>query len=98
MSTYTPHTSVRRTDPGTSHIAAFAAQSFAGSQCEKIHSALKAHGPMDAETIGEMLGLDAYQVRKRLSNLEQADPKLAEPTGEIVPSAAGRTQRVWRAL
>lgn len=53
---------------------------------------------MDAETIGEMLSLEPYQVRKRLSNLEQADPRLAEPTGEIVPSASGRTQRVWRAL
>ena len=96
MSAYTPHTSARRTDPGTSHQAAQAAASFAGSHCERIHTALIQCGPMDPEQIASMVGMEPYSCRKRLADLKKAGQ--AETTGELVPTTSGRHQRVWRAL
>lgn len=96
MNAYTHHTSARRTDPATSHQAAQAAESFAGTHCERIHKALQLCGPMDPEQIGAMLGMEPYSARKRLSDCQKAG--MAEPTGEVVPTTSGRSQRVWRAL
>jgi predicted ArsR family transcriptional regulator len=96
MNAYTPHTSARRTDPGTSHEAAQAAASFAGTHCDRIHTALIQCGPMDPEQIGAMVGIEPYSARKRLADLKGAGR--AEPTGQIVPTTSGRSQRVWRAL
>jgi predicted ArsR family transcriptional regulator len=96
MTAYTPHTSARRTDPGTSRQAAKAAASFAGTHCERIHAALRLCGPMDPEQIGDMLDMEPYSCRKRLADLKKAGQ--AEPTGIIVPTSHGRHQRVWRAL
>ena len=96
MNAYTPHTSARRTDPCTSHEAAQAAASFAGTHCERIHTALIQCGPMDPEQIGAMVGIEPYSARKRLNDLKRV--KLAEPTGDVVPTVHGRSQRVWRAL
>ncbi len=96
MNAYTPHTSARRTDPGTSQQAAQAATSFAGTHCDRIHTALIQCGPMDPEQIGAMLDMEPYAIRKRLSDCKKAG--MAEPTGELVPTTSGRHQRVWRAL
>lgn len=96
MSAYTPTHAARSTDPATSHQAAQAATSFAGTHCERIHRALELCGPMDPEQLGAMVGLESYSVRKRLKNLETAGQ--AEPTGQVVPTVHGRSQRVWRAL
>ncbi|MCX8018394.1 MAG: ArsR family transcriptional regulator [Rhodocyclaceae bacterium] len=89
------HTRSRATDPWTSHAAAASAAEFAGSQRVRILSLLRASGPMTAEEIGLALGLEPYAVRKRLPELEDAG--LAEPTGDVKPTASGRWQRVWRA-
>jgi predicted ArsR family transcriptional regulator len=94
MSTINPL--ARRTDPVTSHEAARMASEFAGTHCARIHAALIQCGPMDPEQIGAMVGMDGYQCRKRLSDLKKAGN--AEPTGEVVPTRSGRSQRVWRAL
>jgi hypothetical protein len=96
MTLYSPHTSARCTDPGTSQLAAQAAASFAGTHCDRIHTALIQCGPMDPEQIGAMLNMEPYSVRKRLADCKKNG--LAEPTGAIVPTISGRSQRVWRAL
>jgi predicted ArsR family transcriptional regulator len=93
---YLAEHAARRTDPGTSHQAAQAAASFAGTHCERIYTALIQCGPMDPEQIAAMLGMEPYSVRKRLSDCKKAG--IAEPTGELVPTTSGRHQRVWRAL
>lgn len=85
----------RRNDPATSHDAAQAAASFAGTHCERIHTALIQCGPMDLEQIGIMVGMDGYQCRKRLSDLQKIGK--AEPTGELARTKSGRSQRIWRA-
>jgi hypothetical protein len=51
---------------------------------------------MDHEQIGAMVGIEPYSARKRLNDLKRV--KLAEPTGDVVPTVHGRSQRVWRAL
>lgn len=96
MNTYTPTRAARSTDPATSHQAAQAATSFAGTHCERVHRALQLCGPMDPEQIGVMLGMESYATRKRLADLKRVGQ--AEPTGQIVPTTSGRSQRVWRAL
>lgn len=96
MTAFTPTHAARSADPATSHQAAQAATSFAGTHCERIHKALQLCGPMDPEQIGGMLDIEPYAIRKRLANLKSAG--MAEPTGAIVPTASGRSQRVWRAL
>ena len=96
MTAFTPAHAARSTDPATSHQAAQAATSFAGTHCERIHKALQLCGPMDPEQLGAMVGMESYSVRKRLADCQKAG--MAEPTGEIVPTTSGRSQRVWRAL
>lgn len=85
----------RNTDPYTSHYAAARAKEFAGGQCAEILALLKTHGPLSPEQIGQKMGIEAYAVRKRLSDL--FNHGLARPTGEIVPTASGRKQRIWDA-
>lgn len=90
-----PSALARNTDPITSLIAADRAVEFAKGHRAAILAALEQHGPMDSESIGRLLGMDAYQVRKRLPELQRAG--LAAPTEQTVPTASGRLQRVWRA-
>lgn len=96
MTTYSSFHASRATDPATSHQAAQAATGFAGSHCERIRLALELCGPMDPEQIGDMLDIEPYAIRKRLADLKRVEQ--AEPTGQIVPTTSGRSQRVWRAL
>lgn len=93
---YQSYESARSSDPSTSHSAAIAAAEFAGSLGKRIHKTLQLCGPMDPEQIGAMLDMEPYSVRKRLADLHKANQ--AEPTGEIVNTRSGRSQRVWRAL
>ena len=89
-------THARSFDPATSHEAAERVREFAAGHCALILQALLDHGPMTPEQVGERVNLDAYQVRKRLPELERAG--LAKPTGQTAPTISGRSQRVWRAL
>lgn len=86
----------RKTDPRTSKKAAQAARTFVGTQHAAIMRVLRRVKKASAEKIGAKLGLDAYQVRKRLPELERAG--LICVTGETVPTISGRTQRVWRVV
>ncbi len=85
----------RRRDPATSHHAASRAHEFAASHQSRIYQSLKTHGPMGAEQIADRLGMDAYQARKRLSELATAG--LCEPNGQTRKTVSGRFERVWRA-
>jgi len=86
----------RRTDPATSHEAARRVSEFAGSQRMAILDALRKHGPMTPEQIGDLPGIEAYAVRKRQPELERAG--LARPNGQIAQTRSGRHQRVWEAV
>jgi predicted ArsR family transcriptional regulator len=91
-----PHQLARKFDPSTSHDAAGRVRKFAKGQYAAILAALRNGGDMTPEKIGVAIHLDAYQVRKRLPELERAG--LAQPTGETAPTRSGRSQRVWRAV
>ena len=85
----------RKTDPATSKDAAKRAAQFAPTHQGKIMEVLR-KGKASPEEIAQQIGIDAYQVRKRLPELERAG--LICVTGETVPTISGRTQRVWRVL
>ena len=91
---------VRRTDPGTSHEAAVMAGSFAKDQQSRIRATLVRNkelggGPMGAEEIGQVLGIEPYAIRKRLSELMRDG--FVTPVGER-RTKSGRTERTWGPL
>ena len=91
------HLSTRRArtlDPETSHDAAASMTLAANRQCAQVLNALRAIGNGGAEQIAATCGLDAYQVRKRTSELQDAG--LIETTGERRRTRSGRSERVWR--
>lgn len=100
MSTPAPHTLARASDPSTSHLAAGMATNLAADHRARVLSAL-VHlkgtvigGAVGAEEIAELCGLDAYQVRKRLPELQAMGQ--ATPTGETRRTSSGRQERLWR--
>lgn len=86
-------TRARRFDPSTSHEAASRVSEFSQDHQSRIMAAL-AHGELGAEQIGAAVGLDAYSVRKRLSELEKM--LMVETTGDSRRTSTGRNERVWR--
>lgn len=88
-----PRKLARRTDPATSHKAAARVEEFAPSHREQVLSALRRFGRAGAEQIAAATKMDAYSVRKRLSDLEHAS--LARPTETLRTTASGRKERVW---
>ena len=85
----------RRTDPATSHEAAAMAVQFAPGHQELVLRALREHGQLGAEQIANIIGMQAYAVRKRLPELQ--DLHLVEPAGDLTRrTATGRRERVWR--
>jgi predicted ArsR family transcriptional regulator len=86
----------RRTDPSTSHEAAARVSEFAQCHQTLILAALRRFGRAGAEQLAAATRLDAYQVRKRLSELESAGA--AQPTGDTRKTVSGRSERVWSAL
>jgi len=85
----------RRTDPSTSQEAAAKAAPLAMQHQNLILAALKLSGDeLGAEQIAERIGLNAYQVRKRLPEMQkQGWVALAE--GERKTNS-GRSERLWR--
>lgn len=61
----------RRSDPQTSHKAGARAQHFAGSHRDRIHQALKTHGPRSAHELSLLIGLTVVQVDRRLPELKE---------------------------
>lgn len=96
MNCNTEATRARRIDPWTSRAAARAAAAFAGTHRAAILAALREHGPLSAEGIADITGIEAYAVRKRLPELQRAF--LAVPTDRVEPTRSGRMQRVWVAV
>ena len=94
MTEVSVHPRARNCDPSTSHEAADAVQRLARSQIIKIHAALGI-GPQGAEQIGDRVGLQAYEVRKRLPELERQC--LAVATSVTRKTRTGRSERVWMA-
>jgi hypothetical protein len=91
-----PAVNARASDPVTSFAAARQAREFAGTQCDLIERALRAHGPMSKDQLAARLRLDSVAVARRLSDLQRAGR--AEPTGETRLSVSGRAERVWRVV
>lgn len=86
----------RRADPATSHIAAARTVEFRANHAGRILAALQDHGPMTVDQIAKVTDLTAWQVNKRLPELQRAS--VATPTGETRLSASGRPERVWRSV
>jgi hypothetical protein len=96
----------RRDDPGTSKQSAEGVKGFAGDHYEKIVSAMAAmNKPCGAEQIEASLlsrgyKLAAYQIRKRLPELQKAQRvrvALDRGTGAELTRAtsSGRHERLW---
>jgi hypothetical protein len=83
----------RRTDPETSHEAAAMAISFISRHQSLVLQALAEMGQAGAEQIGEQIGMPAYAVRKRTSELERLG--LIADTGITRKTSSGRSERVW---
>lgn len=90
----------RSSDPITSFMAADRVHEFKAAQHQQIMLALLTLGKAGAEQIGDLIELDGYQVRKRLSELKaafMAHPLMVEGTN--VPqtrlTASGRHERIW---
>lgn len=94
LALYLPAPGARRRDPATSQQAAESMRTAATEQGARVFNALQAIGEAGAEQIGQRIGMDAYAVRKRLPELEQAG--LIETTGDTRRTASGRSERVWR--
>lgn len=85
----------RRTDPETSHSAAAQAKQLAAAHQSMILEAMRdADSAIGAEQIAERIGLQAYQVRKRLPEL-QDQHRIELAPGERKTSS-GRAERLWR--
>lgn len=103
MNLTTPSMNARQSDPATSHEAASMAVQFSRAQRDRILAILRKHGKLGAEEITKLTegaealhGMQAYQVRKRLTELERE--KLAAPTDETRRTDTGRSERLWIAL
>ena len=86
----------RRLDPETSHAAGDSMKRAATRQGASVLNCLRAIRNAGAEEIAELIGIDAYAVRKRLPELQDAG--LAEPTDERRTTRSGRSERIWRAV
>jgi len=86
----------RRLDPDTSHAAGDSMKRAATRQGASVLNCLRAIRNAGAEEIAELIGIDAYAVRKRLPELQDAG--LADTTGERRTTRSGRSERIWRAV
>lgn len=84
----------RRTDPGTSHLAAAQARELAARHHRIILSCLEAHGPLGKDGIAARTQLTGHAIGKRLPELQRLGRIML--TGRTVASTAGRAEREWR--
>lgn len=85
----------RRCDPETSKEAASRVREFAAGQSAEILMLLHKYGPQSPEQLAAHMAIDAYSVRKRLSDLEHGSK--ARPNGMTCATVSGRRQRIWEA-
>lgn len=82
----------RRTDPGTSHVAAQRmSRGRADAHRQTILAAIRAHPWSTYRGLAELTGLEPVAVGRRLVELERAG--LARPDGETLVD--GRLMRTW---
>lgn len=93
MDLFDPRNLARASDPETSHQAAARVSEFAGAQRIRILAALRDGLKLGAEQIADSIGLAAYEVRKRLPELQAQG--LAKPTDDTRTTRGGRLERVW---
>jgi predicted transcriptional regulator len=86
----------RNSDPVTSHQAAASAREVQAHHHRIILDCLRRHGPHGKDGIAARSGLTAYQVSKRMAELERLGQ--VQITGRVVKSTAGRDEREWRAV
>ena len=86
----------RASDPITSFMAADRVHEFQADHCTRVLAALKRLGTAGAEQIAVMTSLDAYQVRKRLPELERAG--MVQLHQETRKTSTGRQERLWGVL
>lgn len=86
----------RRTDPGTSMVAAERADGLAADHKDLIHGLLQlAKRPMGATEIAGKLGLTQVQVCRRLPELQREGAiRVADGQGR---TPTGRPERLWEA-
>lgn len=94
MSDYSAN--VRANDPWTSFDAARAAAEFGDSHCGRILASLTNNGPQSKDELARRLDMDGVAICRRLSDLQRRGQ--AEPTEDKRKSAAGRWERIWRAV
>jgi len=85
----------RRSDPISSHMAAQKAEKFARGHAATILQCLKDHGAQTIDMIAKRTSLTAVQVARRLPELQREG--YTEPTGKLLPSASGCSEREWKA-
>ena len=86
----------RASDPITSFMAADRVKEFKTNHHRRIVIALLMLEQGGAEQIAEITGLEAYQIRKRLPELQKMG--VAQPCQETRLTATGRHERLWVAL
>jgi predicted ArsR family transcriptional regulator len=84
----------RKLDPQTSHDAAKSMETAATLHCAQVLNCLRAIRRAGAEEIGELIGMDAYAVRKRLPELQDAG--FVDATDQRRTTRSGRSERIWR--
>ena len=91
---YRPEIAARRHDPATSHAAASQARALAADHHGRILAALQ-DGAAGKTALAARTGLDGVAVARRMAEMQRAG--LIRLTGEQVLSAAGRSEREWKA-
>ena len=83
----------RATDPITSHEAAHAADKLAANHQRRVLEALQGVEKAGASHLAWLCGLQPYEARKRLPELERMG--LVRRTEETAMTRSGRREQVW---
>lgn len=94
-----PPARARKKDPSTSQRSAARVVEFEGSHYDQIIDAMGRHREMGAEQIASFTGIDPYQVRKRLPELQKRNVVRvvlnADGTAKDRETVSGRYERLW---
>lgn len=80
-------------NPVTSFEAADKAKDLAERHAQAIVECLAKHGPLGKDGIAARINISGHQVSRRLSELQKEG--YIQPTGNIVKSDSGRSEREW---
>lgn len=91
--TWNPHTHHHTGDVGTSVDAAQHARVFAAGHAGIVYDQLHT-GPATASEIANLVGMELYQIRRRITDLSHAGYIIR--TGATRPTKSGRQECEWR--